>query len=107
MTSSERKCAKISIFSVFSLLQKGCHGNGAISAFALFCSSITQFLNSEILSFHLMNDAASGLPPVGVTPKLSHFLGLYCYTMRLLPKQLAGDEGKWVVLITDVSLHNK
>ena len=46
-------------FSVFSLLKKGCHGNGAIARFVqLFGSGITQFLNPEILSFHLMYDAA-------------------------------------------------
>ena len=44
---------------MFSLLKKGCHGNDAIARFVqLFGSGITQFLNPEILSFHLIYDAA-------------------------------------------------
>ena len=45
--------------SEFSLLQKGCHGNGVISSFVqLFCFGIMQFLYNEIISFHFMYDAA-------------------------------------------------
>ena len=44
-------------FKVFNT-SRGCHRNGAISLLVqLFSSGITQFLNSEMLSFHLMYDA--------------------------------------------------
>ena len=57
---------------MFSQLQKGCHENGTISpVLQHFSSGITQFLNPEILSFHLMYDAACSTDG-WVTPKMSH-----------------------------------
>ena len=56
---------------MFSLLKKGCHGNDAIARFVqLFGSGITQFLNPEILSFHLMYDAVWSTAGLGPSPNL-------------------------------------
>ena len=66
-------------FSVFSILKKGGHGNGAISPVVQMLSSgITQFLNPEILSFYLIYNAACST--VGWGP--SQELVLCCYTIR-------------------------
>ena len=64
---------------MFSLLKIGCHGNGAIARFVqLFGSSIMQFLNPEILTFHLMYDAAWSTAGHGWGP--SPNLVICCYT---------------------------
>ena len=62
---------------MYELLKKGCHGNGAIAWFVqLFGSGIMQFLNPEILSFHLMYDAAWSTAGWGPSP----ILVICCYT---------------------------
>ena len=60
-------------FRVFTT-SRGCHRNGAISPLVqLFSSGITQFQNSEMLSFHLMYDAFYSNKKV---PKVSNSMSL-------------------------------
>ena len=76
-------------FLLLSTTAPHSRGNGAIPLVVqLFCFGIKQFLNPEILRFHMMYDAAVQ-PPVGVTctPKISHFFGLCCYTSESSKKQ--------------------
>ena len=58
---------------MFSLLQKVCHGNSAISLVVqLFSSGTTQYLNQEILSSNVMYEGPSpNLPLLYTKPGLT------------------------------------
>ena len=66
-------------FSVISILQKGCHGNGTISPLVqIFGSGIIQFKNPEILRFHLMQDGACSTASLGPSQNLVLAATLIC-----------------------------